>query len=259
MATSGTATQRILAVDDNDLNLGLFRLFLTQLGHSVTAVNDPFSAIDIARQEAFDIIFTDIQMPGLTGIEASEAFRQDGFAGPIIAITAHLSPAEEANILSSAINGVLIKPVTKHDLTRVLATHLPAATEAGVRTPTATYEVHQSLNPALTNKPTYDLDVALSRANGSGELATETLGLLIESLAELKRVIDAPGDQQSVAQALHKFAGGVRFSGATALEAELEQVRDQTAEGLDFSGLLAKIAELEAWQQANPSPFTTPD
>jgi two-component system sensor histidine kinase BarA len=259
MGTSGTATYRILAVDDNDLNLGLFRLFLRQLGHNVTAMNDPFDAIEIASREAFDIIFTDIQMPGLSGIEASEEFRRRGFTGPIIAITAHLSAAEETNILNSAINGVLIKPVTKQDLTRVLANFVTAETAAGVRSPTATYDTGQSKVSAPSHVATYDLDVALTRANGSGELATETLALLLESVAELKQAIHTPGDRESVAQALHKFAGGVRFSGATALEAELEQVREQQSELFDVTSLMTKIAELEAWQKANPAPFAPSD
>lgn len=255
---------RVLAVDDNDLNLSLFRLFLTQLGHEVSAVNNPFDAIELARTEPFDIIFTDIQMPGMTGLEASTQLRQNGFRGPIIAITAHLSKDEETNILESGINGVLIKPVTKADLVKTLEASLEESRREEsleVRSGQAEYEVElpsQAIDAIDAVVPTaiFDVDLALARANGSSSLAIEMLDLLLTSFAEVRAVLNEQPDNETLSRTLHKFAGGVRFSGAACLEAELERTRQQLDDNVaDTDSLLAHMQTLEDWREANPHPF----
>lgn len=262
--TSRHKVYRLLAVDDNDLNLGLFRLFLSQLGHDVTAVNNPFDAIELAKQSNFDLIFTDIQMPGMTGIEASQHFRANGFTGPIIAITAHLSAQEETKILESALNGVLIKPVTKQDLTRILGQCFPEGDNAPleIRVEPAPYAVTNS----VATRPTgvYDLDLALARSNDSKELAGDLLAALSDSLEEAAAALSGQPDLALVSQTLHKLSGGVRLTGAAELEAELEDARQQI-EANSFEkdsilkNVLNKIHELRVWMTDNPQPFATND
>jgi len=231
----GAQAYQLLAIDDNELNLGLFRLLLTQLGHKVTGVNNPFDAIELVKQEAFDLVFTDIQMPGMTGIEASKKMREHGFTGPIIAITAHLSNLEELEIETSAINDVLFKPISQPDLIQVIQQWLDDKKDGSVtrRRDTDTPIEARAREPRKSERPAvaprlYDVDIALSRANESPELATEMLHLLIESLPEAMDGLSSnkgKNDPAALAQTLHKLAGGVLFSGATQLEAELEQLR----------------------------------
>ncbi|MFT4676342.1 MAG: two-component system sensor histidine kinase BarA [Candidatus Azotimanducaceae bacterium] len=265
---------RLLAVDDNDLNLGLFRLFLTQLGHNVTSVNNPFDAIRLVREQPFDLVFTDVQMPGMTGIQASTQMRKNGFAGPIIAITAHLSNLDEHEIDAADVNDVLIKPVTKQDLNRILNLWLGGGNidnldkEAGesaedfiiaeLPTPTLAAEIAAS--------DTYDLKLALERANDSKELATEMLHLFSESLEET--LIDLAGfpdeptepfQADALRQTLHKLAGGVRFSGAALLELELDDARHKVQAGsfteAQLGSLKANIIALIEWAKQHPMPF----
>ena len=248
----GNQAHRLLAIDDNELNLGLFRLLLTQQGHHVTSVNNPFDAIELVKQQAFDLVFTDIQMPGMTGIEASKKMREDGFTGPIIAITAHLSNIEELEIETSDVNDVLFKPVTKPDLNRVIQQwlkggipqHLDAQPKAG--TPFSAAKL-------------YDLDIALVRANDSSELATEMLHLLIESLVNTVGELSSLNNPETLAQQLHKLAGGVRFSGATLLEVELEQLRQLVHQGAynetHIEALQKSIQDLVEWALEHPTPF----
>jgi two-component system sensor histidine kinase BarA len=251
---------QLLAVDDNELNLGLFRLLLTQQGHHVTSVNNPFDAIELVKQQAFDLVFTDIQMPGMTGIEASTKMRENGFTGPIIAITAHLSNIEELEIESSDVNDVLFKPVTKSDLDRVIQQWL----EGG--TPQHLDAKHQMLLDAQSKAGTplaaaklYDLDIALARANDSPELATEMLHLLIESLVDTMGELSGLDNPEALAQQLHKLAGGVRFTGATLLEVELEQLRQLVQQvaynETHIEAFKKSIQDLTEWALEHPTPF----
>lgn len=271
----GNQAYQLLAIDDNELNLGLFRLLLTQQGHHVTSVNNPFDAIELAKQQAFDLVFTDIQMPGMNGIEASKRIREDGFKGPIIAITAHLSNIEELEIEASDIDDVLFKPVTKPDLSRIIEQWL----EGGL-------PYHQDIDPqvvieaqpeAATLPATaklYDLDIALARANDSTELATEMLHLLSQSLADTMCALNGltgmdgadgadgakgKADSEALAQQLHKLVGGVRFTGATLLEAELEQLRQLVQQDsyneAHIAALKKSIQDLAEWAFDHPTPF----
>jgi two-component system sensor histidine kinase BarA len=262
----GKQPYQLLAVDDNELNLGLFRLFLTQQGHVVTSVNNPFDAIELVKKETFDLIFTDIQMPGMTGIEASKKMRESGFRGPIIAITAHLSNLEELEIEASAVNDVLFKPVTKPDLGRVIEQWLGGSNEESDEEGNTSSQLNTD-SQSVIKAPTklYDLDIALARANESPELATEMLNLLVQSLLEAMHDLsgfsrlNAKDDPDALAQGLHKLLGGVRFSGATQLEAELEQLRQLVQQGTfdekNIEALKKKIQDLADWALENPTPF----
>jgi len=274
---SDSHSYRLLAVDDNNLNLGLFRLFLTQLGHDVTSVNNPFDAIKLVREKPFDLVFTDIQMPGMTGIQASTKMRKNGFVGPIIAITAHLSNVDELEIDAADVNDVLIKPVTKLDLNRILnlwlgdgnINNLDKKADENEEDFVIAESPTLALAAEITSPDTYDLRIALERANDSKELATEMLHLLIESLEET--LIDLacppfgpyeltePSQAEALRQILHKLAGGVRFSGAASLELELDDVRHKVQAGsftqAQLDSLKENILVLIEWAKQNPTPF----
>lgn len=82
---------RVLAVDDNELNLKLISEALSSRGHTVSTVRDPSRAI--AEAEAFGphVVLLDIAMPGTDGIELMRRFRDHPRLGavPIYALTAH--------------------------------------------------------------------------------------------------------------------------------------------------------------------------
>lgn len=249
-------TFQLLAVDDNQLNLGLFRLFLTQLGHQVTAISDPFEALEQTQTTNFDLILTDIQMPGLSGIELSEKIRAQGFEGPIIAITAHLSDLEESEIENSQVDAILIKPVTKTDLARLIDDWLLNPQPANKPTkPSAPQAVKETAGPSET----YDLDLALARANDSQGLVVEMLALLADSLQSSIQTLNQDPDDEALRQCLHQMMGGVRFSGAAKLEAELERARhlvnDKRFSDADKAQLMSEIQAVIDWQKEQPNPF----
>ncbi|MES0328345.1 MAG: ATP-binding protein, partial [Gammaproteobacteria bacterium] len=81
----------ILVADDNAINRKLITTLLSQRGIKITEANDGKSALDIALKNDFDLIFMDIRMPELNGIEVTEVLRSRRGAKytPIIALTAH--------------------------------------------------------------------------------------------------------------------------------------------------------------------------
>lgn len=105
--------KRVLAVDDAPDNLTLVSLYLQNTGAELTMVDNGLKAIEMVKDEDFDIILMDVQMPVMDGHLATQKIRELGFEKPIIAFTAHAIGEEQEKCISSGCNDVITKPINK--------------------------------------------------------------------------------------------------------------------------------------------------
>ncbi|WP_052813119.1 ATP-binding protein [Desulfonatronum thioautotrophicum] len=115
----------ILLAEDDPLNQLFMRSILKKLGHAVTLANNGQEALDFLKQSDFDCILMDIQMPVMTGDEATKAIRESSSLGykrtiPIIAVTAHTQPGDRERFLAVGMDDYLGKPVGVDNLEKVL-------------------------------------------------------------------------------------------------------------------------------------------
>ncbi|NEM99281.1 PAS domain-containing hybrid sensor histidine kinase/response regulator [Pontibacter burrus] len=110
----------ILVVDDNPINVLLIQDVLEQMGAIVTTAVGGEEALQVAIGKPFDLIFMDIQMPGMDGLEATVKLRRLGYEKPIVAFSANAYKDDIAKSLSSGMNDHLCKPFTRKELTEVL-------------------------------------------------------------------------------------------------------------------------------------------
>ena len=113
----------VLIVDDHPANLQLLEAWLAQYGVDAVLADSGEAALEKCRERTFDLIFMDIQMPGLSGLETSQAIREletRGVRTPIIALTAHALPSERELWLRSGIDDYLGKPLDESQLLHVL-------------------------------------------------------------------------------------------------------------------------------------------
>ncbi|HEU4420585.1 MAG TPA: response regulator [Planctomycetota bacterium] len=120
-----TAPLRILVAEDNALNQKLIERILQRDGHSVKIAENGRICCEMFASEPFDLILMDMQMPEMSGLEATTSIRQqEGSAGsrvPIIALTANTMPEDRRACLDAGMDEVLPKPVSLPLLRTLLA------------------------------------------------------------------------------------------------------------------------------------------
>ena len=115
--------RRVLLVEDNEVNLLIASEFLKAAGVAVTPVSSAREAIDMVSGGAqFDLLFMDIQMAGMDGLEATRVLRaMPGGANLIIvALTAHALPGDRARCLAAGMDDYLSKPLSPEALHKCL-------------------------------------------------------------------------------------------------------------------------------------------
>jgi len=119
-------TKTVLIVEDNDLNLKLFEDVLAAEGYSTLSASSGLSVADIARKRRPDLILMDIQLPEISGLEATRQIKlQEDIADiPVIAITAHALPGDEHRIRAGGCADYVAKPIVIGDLVDTVRRHL---------------------------------------------------------------------------------------------------------------------------------------
>ena len=112
----------ILVADDYVVNQQVAYMHLTAAGFTVDLVEDGQQAVEAFGRKGYDMIFMDVQMPVLNGLDATEKIREiettNGGAShiPIIALTANAMKGDEEKCLNAGMDGYMIKPVHRHQL-----------------------------------------------------------------------------------------------------------------------------------------------
>ena len=107
---------RILLVDDSPDNQRLFQRILTGAGAQVDLAENGAVAVAQQASAAYDAIVMDIRMPVLDGYQATRLIREQGYEGPVIALTAHANPGEEERCRSAGCSQFYLKPIDRMGL-----------------------------------------------------------------------------------------------------------------------------------------------
>jgi two-component system sensor histidine kinase/response regulator len=113
----------VLLAEDNTVNQLVMSRLLHKRGHRVVIAENGGLAVERARQEPFDVVFMDMQMPEVDGLEATAMLRSDASLQrlPVIALTANASSEDRDRCLRAGMNDYLVKPIDPNELDRVLA------------------------------------------------------------------------------------------------------------------------------------------
>ena len=112
----GTAdlTKKVLIVEDNELNLKLFRDLLDAHGYETIQTRNGLDALSLAREHLPDLILMDIQLPEVSGLEVTKWLKNDAALRdiPVIAVTAFAMKGDEERIRSGGCEAYISKPIS---------------------------------------------------------------------------------------------------------------------------------------------------
>ena len=115
---------RILLAEDNVVNQKVAMSLLSRLGHDVTMAADGQAGIDLYRRQPFDLILMDVQMPILSGYDATRAIRQiertTGTHIPIVAMTARAMTGDRERCLDAGMDDYMSKPIQRKQIIDVI-------------------------------------------------------------------------------------------------------------------------------------------
>ena len=117
--------ERILVVEDNEKNMKLFRDVLGARGYRTLEATTGGEAVELATEQAPDLVLMDIQMPGVDGVEALRRLRADErtAAIPVLAVTAQAMQGDRERFLAEGFDGYLSKPVNVRELIGTVQLH----------------------------------------------------------------------------------------------------------------------------------------
>jgi CheY-like chemotaxis protein len=112
---------RVLVAEDNLVNQEFAAEALRKLGHRLSVASDGEEALRMMREQIFDIVLMDVQMPKLSGLDVTRMYREiepEALHTPIVALTAHSGLEDRQRCLEAGMDAVLTKPI---DLRQLLA------------------------------------------------------------------------------------------------------------------------------------------
>ncbi|WP_151827110.1 GacS-like sensor histidine kinase [Acinetobacter oleivorans] len=217
----------ILAVDDHLPNLIVLEALLGELNVKTTKALSGQEALNLIQEridqklKPFDLVFMDIQMPVMSGIDTTRAIRSlestlDGeMQLPIIALTAHALADEKQKLLKVGMNDYVTKPIQMEQIIQIL-TQWTKNNFTAKALDKDHHVVAEALDPQILN-----WQQSLQLAANKEDLAQDLLKMLVDSfpteLDEMQQLIELE-DFPQLEHVLHRLYGATRYVGAPKLQ-----------------------------------------
>jgi signal transduction histidine kinase/DNA-binding response OmpR family regulator len=198
---------RVLLAEDNLVNQRVAVRLLTKRGHHVTVAGNGRDAVEAAAASAFDVVLMDVQMPEMSGFEATAAIRQaereTGTHLRIIAMTAHALKGDRERCLAAGMDDYLAKPIDRLELFE--AVELTAGATG------------RQDGAALK---TFDYAEVLDRLGGDRDLLAEALRAFVDECPRMRQAVQAAieaGDGERLERGAHELKGAASILGSAAV------------------------------------------
>lgn len=222
--TVSPAASRILVVEDDKLAGLMAKGILTKLDCQVDIAPNGETAIKLAGENHYDLIFMDVGLPDISGNEVTKRIRLTKWDQtrhiPIIALTAHVESEDKQKCIEAGMNAVLSKPIKKEVAMDILNAFIPlrAAQKQIAEMTRVTPEKEADL--FVLSGPPINYDLAMELA-GTQDFLNELLETFRTSLPEdSKKLEDAytEKDWKTIREVAHKLKGSCSYCGATRLK-----------------------------------------
>src|SRR5215216_6167131 len=221
---------KILVVDDDILNQRMMQLLLMREGHQVDLASTGLEAFEVVKIQTYDVVFMDLQMPVMDGIEASRHIRvweNGGRHTFIVALTASYLPEQGQVLFEAGIDNYIAKPFEMEQVQRLLKYAFQARQNNVVEQPVL---LVQEVRP----EQVLDIQKGIVQVGGNEEIYRQLLSDFIEGLPRRLQTIQhfyANQDFVELSRAAHNLSGITASLGASQLSACARKLDKQSIEG----------------------------
>jgi PAS domain S-box-containing protein len=254
---------RILVAEDARTNQVLIESLLKRVGLQVTIAEDGNEAIQKALTKQFDVIFMDVEMPNMSGYEATKALRKKGLKTPIIALTAYAMKGDDEKCFAAGCDDYISKPIVHEKLLQILGKYLSAG-NGGMRQRINSVKTYvEQLNQLCSETTSSDITLTKPEDEQYGEFPVDfaIIRKIYDDEDVLKETIkvffkDAPQtiellveaieatDSKNVKLYAHKLRGSARHVAARKLSDMLFHLETKGREG-ELEGAKALFANIQ--------------
>jgi PAS domain S-box-containing protein len=228
----------VLVVEDSDINRKLAVGMLRKFGYAPDVAQDGAEAVNMVRQHHYDLVFMDLQMPVMDGLEATRhivSMLPANKRPRIVAMTANALPADRQRCLDAGMDDYIAKPILPVSVQHLIERWAPQRGGAGG-------EPHDALIDAGILKELAALDEPGSPSMLRG-LIDDYLNETPAALSAMKQHLHS-GDTAEIGRRAHKLAGTSASLGATGVAEVCYRIEHSVGRG-ETAGLPALVDELE--------------
>lgn len=235
-----TAQKHILLIEDDLITIKFSKELITQAGYNLTVVSTMEEALAFAKDHSFDLIITDLGLPGLSGSEIAVLYRyweriNQTSVVPIITLTAHGEGKFQEECLAAGINEVWLKPLTKEKIKQLdkyfqdkkmnVIEFNPLLKQSKPLKHEYIDENNLSMEKAnlldiINSYPIYNKTISLKNLSGNVDLFNEIIEMFKESIPghiqDLEKAYQLK-DWETIENIVHKIKGGACYAGAIRL------------------------------------------
>ncbi len=230
---------RVLLVEDVPANQMIVATVLRRDGHMVDVASSGLEALAKVQFGAYDIVFLDIYMPGIDGLETARRIRAmpgQTVTLPIVALTANVSGLDRADYIAAGMDDLVPKPVERATLLAAIARHVWAGRRG---CPSIPRRIPDAAKPAVLPRPPEAVDLTRVASWRTGLPAPVCDALFADCIRQLRNMLpDLHGaierqDKPALKRVTHAMMGVAGNYGLAGLEAALRALGNRDPEGLD--------------------------
>jgi PAS domain S-box-containing protein len=241
---------RVLLAEDGLDNREILTAYLRGAGATVETADDGRCALvaTLAARDAgrpFAVVLMDMQMPVLDGYGATSELRRCGYAGPVIALTAHAMASDRSKCLAAGCDDYLTKPVDRQTLTRAVARHMTHGRAGTDGTSIETTASHPMPPSPVAADPESMIRSTLAGEPALSAVIAGFVGRLTDAAGELRDLAHA-GDAAQLARAAHKLRGAGGSYGFAQISIAAAALEDHLKAGAAVEAAAAEVDDLIA-------------
>lgn len=222
---------RILLAEDNRVNQFITEAMLLDWGFKVDIADNGLQALELVKKNNYDLILMDIQMPGMSGVEATRTIRMmdDKIKShiPIIALTANTTKNAQRKFLAEGMNDCLVKPFKEETLFRRILLQLEGEERFKMGFPRKRYPVRKQ--PTPSGDQLFNLNLLRNDSPNNAQFILKMLQIFLDTIPPIIEKMSEhfdKGEMDAISSLAHKIKPTLDGTGISSLHETIRNMEN---------------------------------